>query len=94
MATGKVLPFVVMLLLLFTAAVTGWLLLDDVRLPDVEDVLELVGLDSKEFGGFVKDVDPGTGEDLYFLRYEEFIAILALKIKQQEKRIQALEEAA
>ena len=61
---------------------------------DVEDVLELVGLDSKEFGGFVKDVDPGTGEDLYFLRYEEFIAILALKIKQQEKRIQALEEAA
>ena len=61
---------------------------------DVEDVLELVGLDSKEFGGFVKDVDPDTGEDLYFLRYEEFIAILALKIKQQDKRIQALEEAA
>lgn len=61
---------------------------------DVEDVLELVGLDSKEFGGFVKDVDPDTGEDLYFLRYEEFIAVLALKIKQQEKRIQALEEAA
>ena len=61
---------------------------------DVEDVLELVGLDSKEFGGFVKDVDPDTGEDLYFLRYEEFIAVLALKIKQQDKRIQALEEAA
>lgn len=61
---------------------------------DVEDVLELVGLDSKEFAGFVKDVDPDTGEDLYFLRYEEFIAILALKIKQQDERIRALEEAA
>ena len=60
---------------------------------EVEEALELSGIDSKEFAGFVKDVDPDTGEDLYFLRYEEFIAILALKIKQQEKRIQALEEA-
>ena len=60
---------------------------------EVEEALELSGVDSKEFAGFVKDVDPDTGEDLYFLRYEEFIAILALKIKQQEKRIQTLEEA-
>ncbi len=60
---------------------------------DVEDALGLSGLDSKEFGGFVKDVDPNTGKDLYFLRYEEFIAILVLKIKQLEKRIQAQEEA-
>lgn len=44
----KILPFVVMLLLLFTAAVAGWLLLDDVRLPDVEHVLELVGLHTPE----------------------------------------------
>lgn len=55
---------------------------------DVEETLGFVGLDSKEFGGFVKDVDPDTGEELYFLRYEEFIAILVLKIKQLEKRIE------
>lgn len=55
---------------------------------EIEEALELSGVDSKEFAGFVKDVDPDTGEDLYFLRYEEFIAILALKIKQLEKRIE------
>lgn len=54
---------------------------------DVEDALVLCGLDSKEFGGFVKDVDPDTGEELYFLRYEEFIAIIVAKIKQLEERI-------
>lgn len=54
---------------------------------DVEEALELSGIDSQEFGGFVKDIDPDTGEDLYFLRYEEFIPIIAAKIKQLEKMI-------
>ena len=53
---------------------------------EVEEALVFVGLDSQEFGGFVKDKDD-DGNDLYFLRYEEFIAILAAKIKQLEERI-------
>lgn len=44
----SILPFVAMLFLLLTAAVAGWLLLDDVQLPTVEDVLELVGLSDPE----------------------------------------------
>ena len=53
---------------------------------EVEEALDLSGIDSQEFGGFVKDKDE-DGNDLYFLRYEEFIAILAAKIKQLEKII-------
>ena len=53
---------------------------------EVEEALAETGLTSQEFGGFVKDKDE-KGDDLYFLRYEEFIAILALKIKQLEERI-------
>lgn len=44
----KVLPFIVMLFLLFTAAVAGWLLLDDVQLPTVDDVLAMVGLETPQ----------------------------------------------
>ena len=54
---------------------------------EVEEALSLSDIDSQEFGGFVKDIDPDTGEELYFLRYEEFIPILAAKIKQLEKMI-------
>lgn len=61
---------------------------------DVEEALDLSGIDSQEFGGFVKDVDHDTGEELYFLRYEEFIPILAAKIKQLEEKIQTLEDNA
>ena len=53
---------------------------------EVETALELSGLDTQEFGGFVKDVDK-NGNGLYFLRYEEFIPILAAKIKQLERRM-------
>jgi hypothetical protein len=57
---------------------------------EVESAMEPAGVDSKEFGGFVKDVDSETGEDIYFLRYEEFIGILVAKIKQLEGRINDL----
>lgn len=53
---------------------------------EVETALKLSGLDTQEFGGFVKDADK-NGNDLYFLRYEEFIPILAAKIKQLERRM-------
>lgn len=61
---------------------------------EVEKAMEATEVDSLEFGGFVKDTDEETGEDLYFLRYEEFIGILAAKIKQLEQKIQMLEENA
>lgn len=55
---------------------------------DIEEWLRMAGLDSTEFGGFVKDYDEETGQELYFLRYEEFIAIIVAKIKQLEQRIE------
>ena len=54
---------------------------------EVEEAMTQAGVDSLEFGGFIKDVHEETGEDIYFLRYEEFIAILVAKIKQLEERI-------
>ena len=54
---------------------------------EVEDAMAVAGVDSLEFGGFIRDIDEETGEDIYFLRYEEFIAILVAKIKQLEERI-------
>ena len=54
---------------------------------DIEEDMIETGIDSKEFGGFVKYTDE-DGNDLYFLRYEEFIGILVAKIKQLEKKIQ------
>lgn len=56
---------------------------------EVETALELSGLDTQEFGGFVKDVDE-NGNDTYFLRYEEFIPILAAKIKQLERHMKGV----
>lgn len=53
---------------------------------EVEEAMTQAGLSSLDFGGFVKDVDE-DGNDIYFLRYEEFIAVLAAKIKQLEERI-------
>lgn len=54
---------------------------------EVEEAMTQAGVDSMEFGGFIKDVHEETGEDIYFLRYEEFIAILVAKIRQLEERI-------
>lgn len=57
---------------------------------DVKTALEAAGLTTKDFGGFV-DLN-GDGEELGLI-YSEFIALLLKKIKRQEQRIAALEEA-
>lgn len=44
----KVLPFIIMLFLLLTATAAGWLLLDYVQLPGVEDILAMVGLETPQ----------------------------------------------
>lgn len=65
---------------------------------EVEDAMNVAGVDSQEFGGLVKDVDE-EGNDIYLLRYGEFDAIRDAKIKQLEAknleleaRIEALEK--
>ncbi|MBR5845504.1 MAG: phage tail protein [Rikenellaceae bacterium] len=57
---------------------------------DVQEALAAAGLRTQDFGGFV-DVN-GDGAELGLI-YAEFIALLLHKIKRQEKRIKALEEA-
>ncbi len=61
---------------------------------EVEEAMAQVGLDSLEFGGFIRDVDEETGEDIFFLRYEEFIAMLAAKMQDMDVRVRKLEESA
>jgi len=57
---------------------------------EVEEVMLAAGIDSQEFGGFVRDYDE-EGEEICMLRYEEFIAILVAKIRQLEVRVTAME---
>lgn len=57
----------------------------------VKEAMDAAEIDSTEFGGYVKDVDE-DGNDIYMLRYEEFIAILLAKIKKQDERIALLEQ--
>lgn len=59
---------------------------------EVEEAMNEAGVDSQEFGGFIKDVHEKDGSDIYMLRYGEFDAIYAAKIKQLEARINDLEE--
>lgn len=60
---------------------------------DVEEAMTLAGIDSTEFGGWIKDMDE-NGHDIYLLRYNEFIAILLLKIRKLEQRVSQLEGTA
>ena len=53
---------------------------------EVEEAMAAAGVDSKEFGGFVKDTTE-DGEEVYMLRYEEFIGILAAKVQALEARV-------
>lgn len=53
---------------------------------DVEQAMAIAGVDSMEFGGFVVDKD-AEGNDVYMLRYGEFIAILWAKIRALEAKI-------
>ena len=58
---------------------------------DVEEGMALFGIDSLEFGGWVKDVD-ADGNDIYMLRYEEFIAIILAAVQAQQQVINDHEE--
>lgn len=58
---------------------------------DVEEGMALFGIDSLEFGGFVKASDE-DGNDIYMLRYEEFIAIILAAVQKQQKVINDHEE--
>lgn len=60
---------------------------------DVEQAMEAAGVSDLEFGGWIKDMDE-YGNDIYLLRYNEFIAILLLKIHKLEQRVSQLEGAA
>jgi hypothetical protein len=55
---------------------------------EVEMLMEKHGIDSQEFGGFVKGKDE-DGNDIYMLRYEEFIAIHTAAIQDIYKRLGA-----
>lgn len=57
---------------------------------EVEDAMNACGIDSQEFGGWAKAKDE-DGNDTYFLRYGEFIAILLAKLREQDRRIERLE---
>ncbi len=60
---------------------------------DVEQAMEAAGVSDLEFGGWIKDMDE-NGHDIYLLRYNEFIAILLLKIRKLEQRVSQLEGTA
>jgi hypothetical protein len=53
---------------------------------DVKDAMDFAEIDSLEFGGWIKDVD-SDGNEIYMLRYEEFIGILHEKNKQLDKKL-------
>ena len=57
---------------------------------DVKAAMDIAKVDSTEFGGWIKGTDK-DGNDIYMLRYEEFGAIYAAKIKQLEARVAKLE---
>ena len=57
---------------------------------EVEEAMNDAGIDSQEFGGFIKDKDQ-DGNDIYMLRYGEVDAIYSAKIKQLESRNAELE---
>lgn len=58
---------------------------------EIEEAMIKAGVDSFEFGGFVRDVDE-DGNEICMLRYGEFDAIYSAKIKQLEARLAAIEE--
>lgn len=69
---------------------------------DVEDIMKELGIDSKDFAGFIKSPktiqNSETGEDevvegeyIYSLRYEEFIAPMILFEQQNREKIEELE---
>ena len=59
---------------------------------DVKAAMDAAGVDSLEFGGWVRDYDE-DGNEIYMLRYGEFDAIRDAKIKQLDARLTRLEAA-
>ena len=57
---------------------------------NVKAAMDAAGVSDLDFAGWCKDVD-AEGNDIYLLRYSEFISILWAKIKQLEGRIAMLE---
>lgn len=57
---------------------------------EVEAAMMAADVGPKEFGGYVKDKDE-EGNDIYMLRYDEFIAILWAKMRRLEEIINRLE---
>lgn len=55
---------------------------------DVEEYMNKHDIDSLEFGGFVKDADE-DGNDIYMLRYGEFMAIHTMAIQKIYQRLEA-----
>lgn len=63
---------------------------------EVEEAMSEAEIDSKEFGGFIRDYEKDedgnlTGDEILMLRYGEFDAIYAAKIKQLETRLNEME---
>ena len=56
---------------------------------DVEELMQVLGMDSKDFAGFVKSEK--DEETHYGLRYGEFIALCIDQIQRLKKRVKALE---
>ena len=61
---------------------------------EVEEAITAAGLSSKEFAGFVKatgvNEETGAKEELYCIRYEEFIALCVGEIQQLKNEIKEL----
>lgn len=57
---------------------------------DVKAVMDELGIDSTEFGGWVADVDENSNP-IYMLRYEEFIGILWDRVRKLTEKIKMLE---
>lgn len=60
---------------------------------DVGDALSEVGLTSQDFGGYVIGLDEETNEEMYYLRYDEFVAINTMMIQRLTTRVNKLETA-
>jgi hypothetical protein len=58
---------------------------------EVEEAMKIAGVDSTEFAGFVKAVDH-DGNDIYMLRYDEFVALNTRQIQLLKARVAELEE--
>ena len=65
----------------------------------VKDCLDKAGIDTEDFAGLIIETDVTIGEEenqqhydeLYSIRYEEFVMLNTMKIKKLEKRIEVLE---